>query len=54
MARSAAIVAGQVLTEAEMDTLLGDLFQCSQPNLTPTGKPTLVVLSQEEIDTRFA
>ena len=54
MARSAAIVAGQVLTEAEMDTLLGDLFQCSQPNLTPTGKPTLVVLSQEEIDARFA
>ena len=54
MARSAAIVAGQVLTEAEMDTLLGDLFQCSQPNLTPTGKPTLVVLSQEEIDSRFA
>ena len=54
MARSAAIVAGQVLTEAEMDTLLGDLFQCSQPNLTPTGKPTLVVLGQEEIDTRFA
>lgn len=54
MARSAAIVAGQVLTETEMDTLLGDLFQCSQPNLTPTGKPTLVVLSQDEIDARFA
>ena len=50
LARSASIVVGQALTSQEMDTLLSHLFQCANPNMTPTGKPILTVLSPEDIE----
>ncbi len=53
LARSAAIVVGQALTSQEMDSLLGDLFQTSNPRLTPTGKTILTILSQQDIDRMF-
>ena len=53
MARNASIVAGQVLTNQEMESLLGDLFQCQNPNLTPTGKIIVSVLEHSQIEKMF-
>ena len=53
MARNAAIVAGQVLTNQEMESLLGELFQCQNPNLTPTGKVIVSVLEHTQIEKMF-
>ena len=53
LARNAAIVVGQALSSQEMDTLLADLFQCENPNMTPNGKPVLAILSPQDIDQFF-
>jgi DNA mismatch repair protein MutL len=50
MAQSLAIPYGQVLTNAEMDQLVNELFACSNVNYTPNGKPILAILPQLEID----
>lgn len=50
MARAAAIPVGQVLANAEMESLVNKLFGCSNVNLTPDGKPILCILRQEEIE----
>ena len=50
MARSLAIPYGQVLSNAEMDQLVNELFTCSNVNYTPNGKPILAILPQLEID----
>lgn len=53
MARSAAIVYGQVLTGEEMSDLVGQLFACPSPNYTPDGHPVLTTVREEEIEKRF-
>ena len=53
MARNTSIVAGQVLTNQEMESLLGELFQCQNPNLTPTGKVIVSVLEHSQIEKMF-
>ena len=53
MARSAAIVKGQVLSPHEMDTLLADLFQCQTPSVTPDGKTIVSILGKEQIEKMF-
>ena len=53
MARSAAIVAGQVLTVEEMTRLIDELFACDVPAYTPDGKKTFVVIEEDEIVKRF-
>lgn len=53
LARSAAIPVGQVLTPAEMEQLIGDLFALSTPNYTPDGKPVFTLLTNEEIAKRM-
>lgn len=53
LARSAAIVYGQLLTVAEMDELVASLFACSTPGHTPDGQTILTVFSLDEIDKRF-
>ncbi len=50
MARAAAIPVGQVLTNAEMESLVNQLFSSSNVNLTPDGHPILCILRQEEIE----
>ena len=50
LAQSLAIPYGQVLTNAEMDQLVNELFACSNVNYTPNGKPVLAILPQLEID----
>ena len=53
LARNNAIEVGEVLTPVQMETLIGDLFQCSNPNLSPSGKTILTILQQEAIDKMF-
>lgn len=53
LARSNAIEVGEVLTTVQMETLIGDLFQCENPNLSPSGKRVLTILQQEAIDKMF-
>ena len=53
LARNNAIEVGEVLTPVQMETLIGDLFQCENPNLSPSGKTILTILQQEAIDKMF-
>ncbi len=50
LARNAAIPQGQVLSNEEMETLVNDLFACSNVNYTPDGKNVLCILKQQEME----
>ena len=50
MARSAAIPVGQVLDNEEMDSVVNELFACSNVNYTPDGKQIIAILPQRDID----
>lgn len=54
LARQAAIPHGKVLQREEMSQLIDELFACDQPYATPSGRPTMVSLSLEELEKRFA
>ena len=53
LARAAAIVYGQVLTNEEMISLVDSLFACAAPNYTPDGKVVLATIREEEIEKLF-
>lgn len=53
MAREAAVVYGQVLSEVEMDQLLKDLFATSSPARTPDGKVIYATIDYRQIDKLF-
>ena len=53
LAKAAAIVPGQVLTNEEMNNLVDGLFGVSTPNYTPDGKAVLAVLKEEDIEKLF-
>lgn len=53
LAKAAAIVEGEVLTQPEMDVLMADLFKSSNPNLTPDGKVIVALLKQTNIVKMF-
>lgn len=53
LAKAAAIVSGQVLSDEEMDNLVDGLFSVSTPNYTPDGKKVVAVLKEEEIERMF-
>ena len=44
---------GTALSQKEMKQLTEDLFFCSTPNATPTGKPTYMSFKKEELDRMF-
>ena len=44
---------GTFLSQKEMKQLTEDLFLCSTPNATPTGKPTYMSFKKEELDRMF-
>ena len=54
MARSAAIVVGQVLSLNEMSVLIDELFACEVPAYTPNGKKIFTIISEDEIGERFS
>ena len=53
LAKAAAIVPGQVLTNDEMNGLIEGLFSVSTPNYTPDGKTVLSVIKEDEIEKLF-
>ena len=53
LARSAAIVQGQVLSNEEMEALVDDLFVCRNPNQSPDGKVVVAILEQDDLDQLF-
>ena len=51
---TAAIKAGERLSEKAMRLLIDQLFATSMPYVSPRGRPTVVKISLEEFDRRFA
>ena len=50
MARAAAIPVGQVLSNVEMESLINELFTCSNVNYTTDGKAIICIPPQREIE----
>lgn len=44
---------GQKMEKEEMNSLIGQLFGCENPNYTPDGRPTFVILGVETIEQYF-
>jgi DNA mismatch repair protein MutL len=53
LARAAAIVYGQVLSNDEMSNLVDSLFACSTPSYTPDGRTVLSTIREEDIEKLF-
>ena len=53
LAKAAAIVPGQVLTNEEMNNLVDGLFAVATPNYTPDGKTVLSVVQEDELEKMF-
>jgi DNA mismatch repair enzyme (predicted ATPase) len=53
MAKAAAIRYGQALTVDEMQHIIDKLFGCSEPGLSPDGKPTVTIVGMDEIEKRL-
>lgn len=53
LARSAAVEATRLLSNAEMEALVEDLFTSPDPNHAPDGKIIVAILPQEDIDRLF-
>jgi DNA mismatch repair protein MutL len=51
--KRAAIKAGQVLAQAEMEELVRALEQCASPRTCPHGRPTMIHLSVEQLAREF-
>lgn len=54
LARAAAIVYGQVLSNEEMSNLVDNLFACPSPNNTPDGKTVLATIKEDDIEKLFS
>ncbi len=54
VACKAALKAGKILTQLEMDELLTQLQATEQPTICPHGGPIIMTISQYELDKRFA
>ena len=50
LAQSAAIPYGQILNNDEMESIINELFTCSNVNYTPDGKAILCILPQGDIE----
>lgn len=53
LARQQSIKPGNRLTDLEMRQLVTDLFQTSQPNISPEGNPTYLEFKREELERMF-
>jgi DNA mismatch repair protein MutL len=53
MARNMCIQAGKKLQSEEMQSLIDELFACSIPDKSPSGRPTLSIIRQDELLARF-
>jgi DNA mismatch repair protein MutL len=53
MARRASIDYGKVLQPLEMTQLIDELFACDLPYSAPSGKPTMITMTLDELEKRF-
>jgi DNA mismatch repair protein MutL len=53
MARKVAIKSGRTLSPEEMQDLSDQLFACKEPFFSPSGKPTFITLTVEELERKF-
>lgn len=53
LADASAIKNGTTLSSEEMSELIDRLFACDNPNYSPTGKPVIAIITQDEITARF-
>lgn len=53
MARSAAVGSSQALSQTEMESIVADLFRCSEPSFTPDGLPVMAIIDNDELAGRF-
>ena len=53
MARSSALVVGEVLSNAEMVNLVDELLACDMPGYTPDGRKTFVTIEDCEVEKLF-
>ncbi len=53
MAKRAAIKSGQPLDAREMESIIGGLFACTNPNFSPDGKPTFFIFDASKIENYF-
>ena len=51
--KQAAVKAGQVLTQAEMEELVRALERCASPRTCPHGRPTMIHISVEQLAREF-
>jgi DNA mismatch repair protein MutL len=51
--KSAAIKAGQTLSQSEMETMVQQLEKCQNPHTCPHGRPTLIHLSVAQLARQF-
>ncbi|MDR3226145.1 MAG: DNA mismatch repair endonuclease MutL [Prevotellaceae bacterium] len=49
----ASAIGNKTLNAAEMNNFVGKLLSCNQPNICPEGKPTLTIITFDEIKTKF-
>lgn len=53
MAKAASVKQGIRLNIEEMKAMIDQLFACEQPYYSPTGKPTIVTISMDELEKKF-
>jgi len=54
MAKKSCIKLGQKLGNEDMGSLIDQLFACENPNFTPTGHPTFVILDHQKLEGLFS
>lgn len=53
VAKNLAMPAGKILAPRLMKNMVEELFSCSMPYQSPEGKPTLILISDEELEEKF-
>ena len=53
IAKSMASKAKPIKSHEEMQTIAGLLFSCRVPNTSPSGKPTLFIMTNEDVEKKF-
>lgn len=53
LAKRSSLKPGHALTQKELATLIDQLFECGQPNYTPDGRPTFIILEMDKFDKFF-
>jgi DNA mismatch repair protein MutL len=53
IAKRMSIKRGRKLHQEEIDTLIENLFACEAPGISPDGKPTMMVISFDELFAKF-